>query len=207
MSKSNIFLLSGLLLALFLYKVPDEMDVMALPLLMFIPLLFLLKSKNRKVGVSQNTSRVESVVAPEKREALARIPRSNQKRRSNLISDGAGRLKSIRTMAELVRKPSLRARIVELCDFADVVIDTISYMPEDTPAAEEFVTNNLERFRDSVERTFQEYRKGEYKVSSSLKDNDYDVECFSAFLTVFSKQQKSILNEGTSACSGSGAVL
>lgn len=131
-----------------------------------------------------------------RREVKAKIPKNAPKRESPVTREALARLSSARSMAVLVRKPRLREIVLEICDFADLVLETIRRMPEDTPASVAFTENHLVRFQEALERCFEFYRAAEYKKAASIDTETYEIECFSAFIATFCKQQDCILFEG-----------
>jgi hypothetical protein len=128
-------------------------------------------------------------------EVKAKIPKNSPRRESPAAYEGATKVGSARSMAALVRKPRLREKILEICDFADMVLETIRRMPKDTPAAAAFAENHLSRLNDALERCFEMNRHDEYKNASESLDAQ-EIECFGSFITAFRKQQENILAEG-----------
>ncbi|MDR0765034.1 MAG: hypothetical protein LBE65_05520 [Synergistaceae bacterium] len=130
-------------------------------------------------------------------EIKAKIPKNSQRRESQAAFEGSAKLGAARSMAALVRKPRLREKILEICDFADMVLETIRRMPEDTPAAVAFAENHLARLNEALERCFEMNRHDEYRNATESLDAR-EIECFGAFITAFKKQQENILAEGGS---------
>ncbi|MDR1651749.1 MAG: hypothetical protein LBR87_08170 [Synergistaceae bacterium] len=129
------------------------------------------------------------------KEARSKIPKNSPRRESKAAFEGSTKVASARSMAMMVRKPKLRAKIVEICDFADMVLETIRRMPDDTPAAVAFAENHLSRLMDALERCFEMSRCDDYKNAPASLDLQ-EIECFSTFITAFRKQQDNILLEG-----------
>ncbi|MDR3165948.1 MAG: hypothetical protein LBU13_10275 [Synergistaceae bacterium] len=130
-------------------------------------------------------------------EVKAKIPKNSPRRESPAAFEGSTKLVTARSMAVLVRKPRLREKILEICDFADMVLETIRRMPEDTPAAVTFAENHLTRLVEALERCFEMNKHDEYNNASETLDSQ-EIECFSTFITAFKKQQDNILTEGKS---------
>lgn len=130
-------------------------------------------------------------------EVKAKIPKNSPRRESPAAFEGSAKLGAARSMAVLVRKPRLREKILEICDFADMVLETIRRMPEDTPAAVVFAENHLARLNEALERCFEMNKHDEYRNAPESLDAQ-EIECFSTFITAFKKQQENILTEGKS---------
>ena len=127
-----------------------------------------------------------------RREIRSRIPRNNPRRDSPAAFEGAAKIGAVRSMASLIRKPSLRMIILEVCDFADMVLETIRRMPCDSPAAVSFSENLLSRLVDALNISFEINAKD---IASQTADAR-EIECFSFFITAIKKQQDLILFEG-----------
>ncbi len=158
----------------------------------------------RRAEEALQSVRVTSLV---RREVKAKIPKHAPRRESQITRDGLAKLSSIRSMAALIRKPRLREKVLEICDFADLVLETICRMPEDTPAAVAFIENHLVRLQEALERCFELYRTTEYKKIAAMDTDTYEIECFGAFITAFCKQQDSILFEGLGADRSRSGIL
>jgi hypothetical protein len=130
-----------------------------------------------------------------RKEVKSKIPKNSPRRESRAAFEGATKVGSARSMATLVRKPRLREKILEICDFADMVLETIRRMPDDTPAATAFADNHLSKLNEALERCFEMSRHDEYKHAPASLDAQ-EIECFSTFITAFKKQQDNILLEG-----------
>ena len=173
------------------------------PLLMLIVFLYaaLLYSRKRKNEARENQSlelmRDAQKVKMARSEVKAKIPKNSPRRESTAAFEGSAKLGAARSMAILVRKPRLREKILEICDFADMVLETIRRMPEDTPAAVAFAENHLARLNEALERCFEMNRHDEYRNAPESLDAQ-EIECFSTFITAFKKQQENILTESKS---------
>ena len=132
-----------------------------------------------------------------RKEVKAKIPKNSPRRESDAAFVGSTKVGAARSMAALVRKPRLREKIMEICDFADMVLETIRHMPQDTPAAVAFAENHLEKLNEALERCFEMSRSEDYKHAPPSLDAQ-EIECFSTFITAFKKQQDNILIEGKS---------
>lgn len=128
-----------------------------------------------------------------RREVKSKIPKNSPRRESETARNGMIHLSATRAMAELVRKPRLREDMLWICDFAELVLETIRHMPEDTPAASAFIENHLARLREAVERYFEITRTRDYVKIASL---DMEIDILGDFITTFCKQQDDILFEG-----------
>jgi hypothetical protein len=131
-----------------------------------------------------------------RKEICSRIPKNNPRRESRAAFEGATKISAVRSMAALIRKPSLRMIVFEVCDFADMVLETIRRMPCDSPAALFFSENLLSRLVDALDLCFEISGKG-IDISSPIADAK-EIECFSFFITAIKKQQDLILFEGQS---------
>jgi hypothetical protein len=141
------------------------------------------------------TMRDEQKVKIARKEVKSKIPKNSPRRESRAAFEGAAKLGAARSMATLVRKPRLREKIMEICDFADMVLETIRHMPEDTPAAVAFAEHHLAKLNEALERCFEMNRHDEYKHAPASLDA-HEIECFGTFITAFRKQQDNILIEG-----------
>jgi hypothetical protein len=137
----------------------------------------------------------EQKVRMARKEVKAKIPKDSPVRESRAAYEGATKVSSARSMAMLVRKPRLREKILEICDFADLVLDTIRHMPEDTPAAVAFAETHLAKLNEALERCFEMSKHDEYRYAPASLDAQ-EIECFGTFITAFRKQQDNILIEG-----------
>lgn len=170
-----------------------------------IPLLLYfhgtMKAKNVREERAQALMKEAQLMYIARTETRSKIPKNSPRRDSALATEGAKRLSAVRSMAALVRKPRLRERVLEVCEFGDLVLETIRRMPDDTPAAVTFVENHLLRFFEALERCFERYRKGNKGVSATESD---ELESFSLFIALFRKQQDSILFESFGSGKGRG---
>jgi len=174
----------------------------AAALILFILPVFLSNAsiKNQKKEDLEEileTMRDEQRMRMARKEVRAKIPKNSPRRESPAAFVGSTKVGAARSMAVLVRKPRLREKILEICDFADMVLETIRHMPQDTPAAVVFAENHLEKLNEALERCFEMNRSEEYKHAPASLDAQ-EIECFSTFITAFKKQQDNILIEGKS---------
>lgn len=134
-----------------------------------------------------------------KREALSRIPKQQKQRKSPVADTCYAKISTARTMAELIRNPLLRKHVLEICDLANIVTDTICYTKSDTVSAGAFAHSHLEKLLNEVEHCFKIYRCKEY---SHIKKIDLmnlsDLHHFDAFIASFTKQQRLIIEENNS---------
>jgi Ca2+/Na+ antiporter len=179
------------------------MSVYVMSLLLLTVLMYVVFSRSRKLkNEEQDDQALESMRDAQKikiarSEVKAKIPKNSPRRESPAAFEGSAKLGAARSMAVLVRKPRLREKILEICDFADMVLETIRRMPADTPAAVAFAENHLARLNDALERCFEMSRHDEYRNAPESLDTQ-EIECFSTFITAFKKQQENILTEGKS---------
>jgi hypothetical protein len=152
------------------------------------------KMKDDEVDEIISSIKKSQRIRMEQREARSKIPKNSPRRESRAAFEGSTKLGSARSMAVLVRKPRLREKILEICDFADMVLETIRRMPADTPAAVEFAEKHLAKLNEALERCFEMNRCEEYRHAPASLDAQ-EIECFSAFITIFRKQQDNILLE------------
>lgn len=169
-----------------------------LTVLLCAAFLYLMKHKN----VGHENQALELIKDAQKvkmarGEVKAKIPKNSPRRESPAAFEGSAKLGAARSMAVLVRKPRLREKILEICDFADMVLETIRRMPEDTPASVAFAENHLARLNEALERCFEMNKHDEYRNAPESLDTR-EIECFSTFITAFKKQQENILTEGKS---------
>ncbi len=207
MHKITITLLlgSGMLLLL-RYADADDLTAAYLgALILFLtPVALILRrgAKRRAYETRANALMKEAQgIAVACREARSKIPKNAPRRDSPAAFLGSTRVRAARSMAEMLRKPQLRQRILDICDFADLVLETIRRMPDDTPAAVSFSETLLPRLTDSLDRYFDAKRREEQAQDTPSVDT-YELECFSAFLSAFRKQQDCILLEGTALRKG-----
>jgi hypothetical protein len=172
-------------------------------ILVLVPMYFFADLERQKLKEDEVDKIMSSIneshrIRMEQREAKSKIPKNSPRRESQAAFEGSTKLGSARSMAVLVRKPRLREKILEICDFADMVLETIRRMPTDTPAAVEFAEKHLVKLNEALERCFELSRCEEYKHAPASLDAQ-EIECFSTFITIFRKQQDNILLEGRNA--------
>ncbi|MDR1019943.1 MAG: hypothetical protein LBL73_04210 [Synergistaceae bacterium] len=192
---------SGILLGFSDFFSPDDLTpvYMAALILVFLPLALVY---NRMKLQSATEARLRELwteaqnLALVKREAKSKIPKEYPRRESQAAFEGSTKVGAVRSMAALVRKPVLREKIYEICDFADLVLETIRHLPSDTPAAVVFCETQLSRFTEALERCFEMHRREEGPLARQSLVDAHEVECFSTFITVFKRQQDTILFEG-----------
>ncbi|MDR0617107.1 MAG: hypothetical protein LBG29_09900 [Synergistaceae bacterium] len=202
MSKLMIALLfgSGILLGFSNFFRSDDVAPLyiAALILVFLPIVLVY---NRMKLQSATEARLREIrleaqnLALVKREAKSKIPKEFPRRESPAAFEGATKVGAVRSMASLVRKPKLREKIFEICDFADLVLETIRHLPDDTPAAVAFCETHLSRFTEALERCFEMHRNEEGPFAKQSLIDAHEVECFSTFITVFKRQQDTILFE------------
>ena len=175
--------------------------IVAALMLLILPVLLLtgsMKDKKREdLEESLNLMRDEQRMRTARKEVKAKIPKNSPRRDSHAAFVGSTKIGTARSMAVLVRKPRLREKILEICDFADMVLETIRHMPRDTPAAVAFSENHLEKLNEALERCFEMNRSEDYKQAPASL-NAQEIECFGTFITAFRKQQDNIIIEGKS---------
>jgi hypothetical protein len=191
---------SGMLLGISNFISPDDLSpaYIAGLILVMTPITLIYDAVKRKSETelrAQSLMREAQKLTMARREVRSRIPKNNPRRESPAAYEGYTKLGAIRSMASLIRKPSLRQVIMEICDFADMVLETIRRMPNDTPAAIYFSETHLARLTEALERCFEMSRSEEYKKAPPSIDAQ-EIECFNTFITAFRKQQESIIFEG-----------
>lgn len=202
MNKNTLILLfaSGILLGFSKLLIIDELIpvYIAVLTLIAVPLAIVLSMRSQS---DTDEKRVrEAMYAAQKlvqtrREVKAKIPKNSPRRDSPAASEGATKVGSARSMATLIRKARLRDVIIEICDFADMILETIRRMPQDTPAAVTFSETHLSKLNEALERCFEMSKLEEYKHAPASIDAQ-EIECFFTFITAFVKQQDNILFEG-----------
>lgn len=140
-----------------------------------------------------------------RREAKAKIPKNSPRRESSLVRDGAVKLSAVRSMAALIRRPHVRERVLEVCDLADLVLETIRRVPNDTPAAKVFIEKNLASLQEAIDFSFEICRNPEYKELAA--NEAHEIEFFGSFVNTFCKQQDTILHESKGDCRTKGRLL
>ena len=173
--------------------------IAAVLMLLILPVFLstaLIKDKKREaLEEALELMRDQQKMRMARREVKAKISKNSPRRESPAAFVGSTKVGAARSMAVLVRKPRLREKIMEICDFADMVLETIRHMPQDTPAAVVFAENHLEKLNEALERCFEMSRREDYKQAPASL-NAQEIECFATFITAFRKQQDSILFEG-----------
>jgi hypothetical protein len=203
MNKTALFLLMGLgaMLALTDILGRDEMmsaHIVLAMMMLFLPVYIVASSMRNKMGrdVEEACARRDANnVWMARREIRSKIPKSSPRRESRAAFEGSTKLGAARSMAALVRKPRLREKILDICEFADMVLETIRRMPSDTPAADVFAETHLSKLNDALEQLFEMSRSEEYKQAPAALDAQ-EIECFGKFIVAFKKQQDNILLEG-----------
>jgi hypothetical protein len=203
MNRIAVFFLfgSGILIGLSSFLEHDELipAYIAALILVLVPLYLVVSSAKRKneesIDDALELMKEAQNLRMARKEVKAKIPKNSRRRESQAAHIGATKIGSARSMAVLVRKPRLREKILEICDFADMVLETIRHMPADTPAAVAFAENHLTRLNEALERCFEMSKHEEYKQAPASLDAQ-EIECFSTFITAFKKQQDNILIEG-----------
>jgi hypothetical protein len=203
MNKSTIalFLGSGILLGLSKFLIIDELIPVYITTLFVvgIPVAILHGILSRREAASaagaEEAIREAQRLLRERREVRSKIPKNAPRRDSKAASDGLTKLSAARSMAALIRKARLRETVMEICDCADMVLETIRRMPLDTPAAVAFSEAHLAKLTEALEKCFEISRTEDYKRAPASIDLQ-EIECFAMFITAFRKQQDNILFEG-----------
>ena len=190
-----LLILSDLLGREMLFPAYFAVALMLLILPVFLSTASMKHKKMEDLEEALELMRDEQKMRMARKEVKAKIPKNSPRRESQAAFVGSTKVGTARSMAVLVRKPRLREKILEICDFADMVLETIRHMPQDTPAAVTFAENHLEKLNEALERCFEMSRNEEYKHAPASLDAQ-EIECFSTFITAFKKQQDSILIEG-----------
>lgn len=198
---------SGVLLGFSDFFSPDDRIpvYMAALILVFLPLALVynrMKLQNAAEARLREQWNEAQSLALVKREAKSKIPKEYPRRESPTAFEGSTKVGAVRSMAALVRKPALREKIYEICDFADLVLETIRHLPCDTPAAVVFCETQLTRFTEALERCFEMHRIEDGSRARQSLIDAHEVECFSTFITVFKRQQDTILCEGLKGSKG-----
>ena len=157
-----------------------------------IGLLYAYKKSPLKETHATDPNRYKSI----KREAISKIPKQQTHRKSSVADTCYAKISTVRNMADLIRKPILRKHVLEICDLANIVTDTICYMASDTISANIFAYSQLEELQKAVEHCFEIYRCKEYSHIKRLDIMDVsDINRFDAFIASFTKQQRLIIEE------------
>jgi hypothetical protein len=196
-----VLLASGVLIGLIWHFALDQTTfafvAVLLILLIPVPLICIAtrSSAQREEEVRGALEAARNFVLARK-EIRSRIPKNNPRRESPAAFEGAAKIGAVRSMAPLLRKPNLRMIVLEVCDFADMVLETIRRMPCDSPAAVFFSENLLSRLVDALDICFEISCRD--KNAASPTADAREIECFSFFITAIKKQQDLILFEGES---------
>jgi hypothetical protein len=179
---------------------PLEPVYMAAVILAVVPIALVRSiSRARRVRTDMSRAAASGIrsFSELKREARLKIPNDLPARESDAALVGLTKLGAARSMAMLIRKPILRGKITEICDFADIVLDTIRHMPSDTPAATTFCETHLSRLIDALDYCFsaKEEESARVKDDARALTDRHELECFNTFLSVFKRQQEFILME------------
>jgi hypothetical protein len=191
---------SGVLLGLSNFFSADDLApvYIAALILVMAPIVIVFETARRKSEdevKARDLFREAQRITRARKEVRSRIPKNSPRRESPAAFEGYTKVGAVRSMASLIRKPRLRQIIMEISDFADMVLETICRMPNDTPAAVYFSETHLSRLIEALERCFEMSRNEDYKSAPSSIDAQ-EIECFNTFITAFKKQQESILFEG-----------
>ncbi len=202
MNKSTIALLfgSGILLGLSRFLVIDELIPAYITALILaaVPVAIFHYALSRRKSVDTRTEdalREAQKLLCARREVKSKIPKSAPRRDSKAAFDGSQKLSMARSMASLIRKARLRQTVMDICDCADMVLETIRRMPKDTPAAVTFSETHMAKLTEALEKCFEMSRMENYKHAPASIDKQ-EIECFTMFITAFRKQQDNILFEG-----------
>ncbi|MDR3280779.1 MAG: hypothetical protein LBT23_09725 [Synergistaceae bacterium] len=194
---------TGILLGISNFMGYDDLipEYILVLLIIFLPVLFIFEyehSKREDAGRVVQMMRETQNFKMVQKEVKSKIPKNSPSRESRAAFEGSTKIASVRSMAAMIRKPRLREKVLEICDFADMVLETIRRMPADTPAADAFADNHLSRLMEALERCFEMSKCEEYKNAPASLDAQ-EIECFSTFITAFKKQQDNILLESKNA--------
>jgi hypothetical protein len=190
---------TGILLALSRFLGADEMTpaYVAALMLVLLTVMLIYDSDSRKDSDEERAMEIlreTQTVSMARKEFQSKIPKDSPRRDSNAAFEGSAKVGTARSMASMVRKPRLREKILEICDFADIVLETIRRMPYDTPAAVAFSENHLSKLTEALERCFEMSKREDYKRAPKSLD-EKEIECFSIFISAFKKQQENIIIE------------
>lgn len=196
-----LFLASGALLGLSgLYRSNAPSPSLAILLLIALAAVPLATLWNKTKLRSEDEAKTEALMAEAhrltliRREVRSKIPKSKPRQDSQAAYEGSTKLVTARSMAAMIRKARLRQVILEICDFGDMILETIRRMPQDTPAAVVFSNTHLQKLTEALERCFEMSKDNEYRNAPPSVDAQ-EIECFSTFITAFKKQQDTILFE------------
>lgn len=162
--------------------------------LFLLPPLFYKTSSRLKTTISPSEGLNFSLM---KSEAMRKLLPFKAHRHSTIAEECRIKINTLRTMAELVRKPSLRKRYLEACEMCDVVTETIRRMPEDSATARHFFTKGLAEIEDSLTAHFALHRSKEYKKIEKIDRSLLcDVKLCEQLLLRLRRYQERILEEG-----------
>ena len=202
MNKLSIMLLcaSGILLGFSKLFHFDEMTpvYIAAIILFVVPFALIYNAHQKKVADEERAEEIlkaSQTLVFARKEVKSKIPKGRPRRESKAAFEGSTKVGAARSMAMLIRKPRLRETVNEICDFADMVLETIRRMPADTPAAITFTEKHLSKLTEMLERCFEMNRSKGNKETSPSTDRQ-EIECFNTFFTAFKRQQDHILFEG-----------
>ena len=195
-----LFCASGILIGFSKLFHFDEMTpvYIAAIILFVVPFALIYNAHQKKAEDEERAEKIlkaSQTLVFARKEVKSKIPKGRPRRESKAAFEGATKVGAARSMAMLIRKPRLRETVYEICDFADMVLETIRRMPSDTPAAVTFTEKHLSKLTEMLERCFELNRSEEYKNASSNADLQ-EIECFNTFISAFKRQQDHILFEG-----------
>lgn len=130
-----------------------------------------------------------------RRQMRDRVPKHAPRRDDSEAAEiGANKIAAARSMAALIRKHDLRDMVSDICDCAEIVVETIRRMPADTPASATFADEHLNKLIEAIDAFFS--------LSKQLGPNISRVEIrggdiFAAFILAFRQQQTHIIFEGS----------
>lgn len=157
-----------------------------------IGLFYAYKKNPLKEMHTTDLNRYQSI----KREAISRIPKQQAHRKSSVADTCYAKISTVQNMADLIRKPTLRKHVLEICDLANIVTDTICYTASDTVSASVFANSQLEELQKAVDHCFETYRCKEYPHIKRFDIMDIsDINRFDTFIVSFTKQQRLIIEE------------
>lgn len=212
MNKLTVMLLfcSGVLLGLSGLFRFDELTPVYIAgiILVVIPFAFLYnlyhkRAESKARAETEAVKETQSIVYT-RRELRSKIPKTPPRQNSQAAFEGSTKVGTARSMAMLIRKPRLREIVYELCDFADMILETIRRMPADTPAAVTFAEKHLSKFNQALEHCFEVGRlEKNIGADDALSGTDtQEMECFMTLISAFKKQQDYILFEGLKTSKG-----
>lgn len=130
-----------------------------------------------------------------RRQVRAHVPKSAPRREDSVAAhEGAVRITSARSIASLIRRARVRETALDLCDLADMVLETIRRMPADTPSAYTFCDVLLSSFYDTLERMLKTNASNSSGDDAALDRRE--MANFAAYIHAFRRQQENIIFEG-----------